>query len=412
MKKRVLTLLLAVALALPLAPATSAAGGVAYARTQRVEVAGVYATLQAYALKDPTTGYETNYVKLRDLALALRGTSARFEVDWSGAVDLTLGKVYTPNGTEDQTPWTGDRAYVPYTGKTRVNGAEVKLDAIVLQDDQGGGYTYYKLRDLGAALGFGVDWDAKRGVILDTAQASIRLAVPDPLIYFGVSKYYTTESDGSRSAQTDVDLTGNAHWGKLFDGYFDLLEEKGYALKQVDKIQHSGDDIFWETYFFQYTGPGGDSLKGLRTVDGQRYDLQIGYTTFVNYNGSKNYTELECQVGPGLSIQAPEERDDRWNVKAYQTPAATPDLTPTPAPAPTPTPAPTPDPVTPQPVRCGYCGGKGEVKCPVCRGSGGVERWDPVGKEMTVQMCPTCYWAGTLPCPACGGDGWLNGDEG
>lgn len=387
MKKRVLTLLLAVALALPLAPATSAAGGVAYARTQRVEVAGVYTTLQAYALKDPATGYETNYVKLRDLALALRGTSARFEVGWSGAVDLTLGEVYTPNGTEDQTPWTGDRAYAPYTGKTKVNGAEVKLDAIVLRDDQGGGYTYYKLRDLGAALGFGVDWDSKRGVILNTAQATTRLAVPDPLAYFGLDARYTAGSGGALTASAQVDLTGSAHWGKLFDGYFDLLEEKGYALKQVDKIEHPGDDIFWEAYFFQYTGAGGDSLKGLRTVDGQRYDLQIGYTTLVNYSGSKSYTELECQVGPGLTVQDPGERDGRWNVKAYQAPTATPDPTPAPTPAPTPTPAP----VAPQPVRCGYCGGKGEVKCPVCRGSGGVERWDPVGKKMTVQMCPTCY---------------------
>lgn len=410
MKKRALVLLLTAVLTLSLVPAAAAAGGVAYARTQKVELNGGQTTFQAYALKDPRTGYETNYVKLRDLALALRGTSARFEVGWSGAVDLTLGEVYTPNGTEDQTPWTGDRAYTPYTGKTKVNGVEVKLDAIILRDDQGGGYTYYKLRDLGAALGFGVDWDPKRGVILDTAQAATRLAVPDPLAYFGQDARYTAGSGGSLTASAKVDLTGATHYGKLFDGYFDLLEEKGYALKQVDKIEHPGNDIFWETYFFQYTGAGSEGLKGLRTVDGQRYDLQIGYTTLVNYEGSKSYTELECQVGPGLTVQDPGERDGRWNVKAYRAPAVTPDPTPTP----TPTPEPEPDPVVVpvQPVRCGYCGGKGEVKCPVCRGSGGVERWDPVGKEMTVQMCPTCYWAGTLPCPACGGDGWLDGDEG
>ena len=32
--------------------------------------------------------------------------------------------------------------------------------AILLTDDQGGGYTYYKLRDLGKVLNFNVGWSA------------------------------------------------------------------------------------------------------------------------------------------------------------------------------------------------------------------------------------------------------------
>ena len=39
------------------------------------------------------------------------------------------------------------------------------LGAIVLKDANGGGYTYYKLRDLGQALGFNVRWDGEAGVI-------------------------------------------------------------------------------------------------------------------------------------------------------------------------------------------------------------------------------------------------------
>jgi len=49
-----------------------------------------------------------------------------------------------------------------------VNGAASNLDAIVLTDDAGGGYTYYKLRDLGQALGFNVGWSKDRGVFIES----------------------------------------------------------------------------------------------------------------------------------------------------------------------------------------------------------------------------------------------------
>ena len=45
------------------------------------------------------------------------------------------------------------------------------LSPQVLTDDSGDGYTYYKLRDLGAALGFTVDWSAEQGVFIQTARS-------------------------------------------------------------------------------------------------------------------------------------------------------------------------------------------------------------------------------------------------
>jgi hypothetical protein len=47
-----------------------------------------------------------------------------------------------------------------------VDGAAASLEALVLTDDSGNGYTYYKLRDLGAALGFTVDWTAADGILI------------------------------------------------------------------------------------------------------------------------------------------------------------------------------------------------------------------------------------------------------
>ena len=72
--------------------------------------------------------------------------------------------------TELSAPFTGDRSYTAPTSAARVNGAAADLDAIVLTDDSGGGYTYYQLRDLGRTLGFNVGWSAERGICIETDQ--------------------------------------------------------------------------------------------------------------------------------------------------------------------------------------------------------------------------------------------------
>lgn len=46
----------------------------------------------------------------------------------------------------------------PSTQTVKVDGQAVQLEAIQIEYN-GGGYTYYKLRDLGQALGFNVGWD-------------------------------------------------------------------------------------------------------------------------------------------------------------------------------------------------------------------------------------------------------------
>ncbi len=139
----------------------------AYASTQSVLVDGKPVEFQCYALKD-ANGYDTNYVKVRDLAYVLNGTAAQFNMDWDGAVNLETGKAYTPNGSEMKTPFSGNRTYQINTAPIKVDGAAAKLESIVLTDDNGGGYTYYKFRDLGAALGFTVEWSGEKGIYIET----------------------------------------------------------------------------------------------------------------------------------------------------------------------------------------------------------------------------------------------------
>lgn len=143
------------------------AANTAYASTQAVNVDGKAVTFECYALKD-ANGNSTNYIKLRDLAVLLNGSAAQFEVGWDGSVTITTKAAYTPNGSELSTPYTGDRAYQETTAVTKVNGQAADLAAFVLNDDQGGGYTYYQLRDLGQALGFNVGWSADKGIFAET----------------------------------------------------------------------------------------------------------------------------------------------------------------------------------------------------------------------------------------------------
>jgi hypothetical protein len=172
--KKIMSAALALAMTLTLAPTAFAAGGTAYASTQAVEVDGKKIEFQMYALKD-ASGNGTNYVKLRDVAHVLNGTGAQFSVGYDNAsksIAVTTGAAYADTGTEMTTPYSGDRAYQTGSGAVLVNGAPASLDAIVLTDDAGGGYTYFKLRDLGTALGFTVDWSADRGVIVETGGAA------------------------------------------------------------------------------------------------------------------------------------------------------------------------------------------------------------------------------------------------
>ena len=143
------------------------ASGKAYMRRQTIELDGHDVTLQTYALPG-SNGGETNYVRLRDIASLLNGTNAQFGVDWDGNVIIVPDEAYKPNGTEMQAPFSGDRRYQKSDAKTVIYGESIPFTAILLTDDQGGGYTYYKLRDLGKVLNFNVGWSNSRGIYIES----------------------------------------------------------------------------------------------------------------------------------------------------------------------------------------------------------------------------------------------------
>lgn len=138
--------------------------------TQTIELDGREMEFSCYALFDEG-GNATYYVRARDLAVCLDGTPARFAVGHYGVVNLARGWAYTPNGSEGRVPFSGEQPCRALDEPTNVDGELLELEGIRLLDGNGGGYTYYKLRDLGRALGFNVGWNGDRGVFLETDRA-------------------------------------------------------------------------------------------------------------------------------------------------------------------------------------------------------------------------------------------------
>ncbi len=141
---------------------------IAYEQKQTITVNGEKHELTAYALKDANGGL-TNYVRVRDIASLVNGTSAQFDVRWNNAVELVSGEAYQANGSEFTVPFSGEQTFTYSTAPTLYyETPQPFLSAIVLTDATGGGYTYYKLRDLGELLGFRVDWSEEKGIFIET----------------------------------------------------------------------------------------------------------------------------------------------------------------------------------------------------------------------------------------------------
>ena len=149
--KKAWGIVLVLALVLSLAPAAFASDG-AVRSDRGLRADGKRVRCEVYEV-----GGEY-YYKLRDVAMILRSTGSRFSVAWDGegrAVRLTTGEAYEPIGGEGDLSG-GDRgaAAVPTPHAVMIDGAEAGLRGYNV-----GGSNYFRLEDLGEALGFRTDYD-------------------------------------------------------------------------------------------------------------------------------------------------------------------------------------------------------------------------------------------------------------
>lgn len=130
-------------------------GGTAQPNPAVISVDGKNVSFEAYNMNS------TTYLKLRDVAAAVNGTKAQFDVKWDGSVVISTGAAYTPEGGELESKNTGAQTVKASAAAISVDGETVALEAYVIN-----GNTYFKLRDLGKTLGFNVSYDAAAQTIL------------------------------------------------------------------------------------------------------------------------------------------------------------------------------------------------------------------------------------------------------
>lgn len=108
-----------------------------------------------------------NYYKLRDIALILNGTTAQFGVSWdksTRSMNLIPGSSYEAAGGELGAIPTKNATAQTSNETVLINGIKASLTAYNVD-----GYNYFKLVDLGDALGFNVGYESKaRTVVITT----------------------------------------------------------------------------------------------------------------------------------------------------------------------------------------------------------------------------------------------------
>ena len=207
--------------------AAAAAGKTAVVNTMDILVDHTAAAPAGYVIE----GY--TYFKLRDIAWLMRDKACRFQVAYdasSRSILLQTGSAYSADGSEMQKQ-TGGRKTAQVSDMTvKVNGTSAAMEAYNI-----GGYTYYKLRDLGSWLGFSVDFDS--------GSRQISLTTPEKEPEFDVNAHL----DGKITILLDPGHGGKDPGASSTDGTYDenhlnlevalylkeLLEEQGVVVRMT-----------------------------------------------------------------------------------------------------------------------------------------------------------------------------------
>lgn len=133
-----------------------------YDKVNNVTTSQAAAPVKVNGVEWEVSGYvvnNSNYYKIRDIAMILRNTSSRFDVSWStelSAVTVSTGEKYTIIGGELEGGEINAEEIEENTSPIYVDGAVKELTAYNID-----GSNYFKIRDIADLAGFSVDWDGQ-----------------------------------------------------------------------------------------------------------------------------------------------------------------------------------------------------------------------------------------------------------
>lgn len=186
-----------------------------------------------------------NYFKLRDVAMALKGTKSSFDVtvDTAGnAIRVHTGQAYTPIGGElepakksAQSGKAAERQARLTSSKVYVDGQEVQLTAYNI-----GGSNYFQLRELGEQLHVPVLWRALSSSIHIIAQPEMAIRSIE-----GVAQLRTTN---------------DYHYGNWFEPAPRYLFQKDGQLNLL-QLDSDKQKIHIQQFNKDYTAAGSKTLN-------------------------------------------------------------------------------------------------------------------------------------------------------
>lgn len=124
----------------------------------RLLVNGKEVAVSGYTVND------SNYYKIRDIAMFLRTTGARFNVEWDedlSAIAISTGIKYVVVGGELDDDSSLALEVEENSAPIYVDGDEREVTAYNIN-----GSNYFKIRDLADMVGFEVDWDGEAQAII------------------------------------------------------------------------------------------------------------------------------------------------------------------------------------------------------------------------------------------------------
>lgn len=186
----------------------------------KVTVDGEEVAPQGYNIND------NNYYKLRDIAYILSGTDSQFNVTWEAETDrilVTSGEAYqTVGGEMSSSVSTEIENCTPSDATVVIDGRTVSLTGYRIN-----GNNYYKLRDIGEALDFSVDFDMDSRTVLISSAGS---AQEEPSQATNAVSYTFTGSGWGHSV-------GMSQWGAYG------MAQQGFDYEEILKFYFTGIQI-------------------------------------------------------------------------------------------------------------------------------------------------------------------------
>ena len=169
-----------------------------------------------------------NYYKLCDIAYILNGTNSQFNVTWdpdNNRILLTPDEAYQEVGDEMSSAASAVvESCSPSDAQIVLNGRSVSLTGYRIN-----GNNYYRLRDVGKALGFGVDYDGTTRTVLIDSGSSAQPEPEQPTVTNAVSYTFTGSGWGHS--------VGMSQWGAYG------MAQQGFDYKEILKFYFTGIEI-------------------------------------------------------------------------------------------------------------------------------------------------------------------------